>query len=166
MNSYYMYRGSLQSGRMVQHHSTFILNPLMWLKKCTKKPLIFDPNGPKHHSTWYLWGDLCYNQYNATCIACLLSIQPNCYAKVINFGTLKKIVIYSKRDIAMGEEITYDYKFPIEDDKIPCLCGAPNCRGTLNWSLHCFDNNIIVLCCTCGDLVLVRIVCHKCTVAC
>ena len=33
----------------------------------------------------------------------------------------------------MGEEITYDYKFPIEDDKIPCLCGAPNCRGTLNW---------------------------------
>ena len=60
------------------------------------------------------------------------SIQPNCYAKVINFGTLKKIVIYSKRDIAMGEEITYDYKFPIEDDKIPCLCGAPNCRGTLN----------------------------------
>ena len=51
---------------------------------------------------------------------------------MINFGTQKKIVIYSKRDIALGEEITYDYKFPIEDDKIPCLCGAPNCRGTLN----------------------------------
>ena len=64
------------------------------------------------------------------CTVCVL--QPNCYAKVINFGTLKKIVIYSKRDIALGEEITYDYKFPIEDDKIPCLCGAPNCRGTLN----------------------------------
>ena len=58
--------------------------------------------------------------------------QPNCYAKVISFGTQKKIVIYSKRDIALGEEITYDYKFPIEDEKIPCLCGAPNCRGTLN----------------------------------
>ena len=60
------------------------------------------------------------------------SLQPNCYAKVISFGTQKKIVIYSKRDIALGEEITYDYKFPIEDEKIPCLCGAPNCRGTLN----------------------------------
>lgn len=58
--------------------------------------------------------------------------DPNCYAKVINFGSQKKIVIYSKRDIALGEEITYDYKFPIEDEKIPCLCGAPNCRGTLN----------------------------------
>ena len=60
------------------------------------------------------------------------SLKPNCYAKVISFGTQKKIVIYSKRDIKLGEEITYDYKFPIEDDKIPCLCGAPNCRGTLN----------------------------------
>lgn len=58
--------------------------------------------------------------------------DPNCYAKVITVGALKKIVIYSKRDIAMGEEITYDYKFPIEDEKIPCLCGAPMCRGTLN----------------------------------
>ena len=65
-------------------------------------------------------------------ILSLSSLQPNCYAKVINFGSQKKIVIYSKRDIALGEEITYDYKFPIEDEKIPCLCGAPNCRGTLN----------------------------------
>jgi histone-lysine N-methyltransferase SETD1 len=58
--------------------------------------------------------------------------DPNCYAKVIVIGSLKKIVIYSKRDIHANEEITYDYKFPIEDEKIPCLCGAPQCRGTLN----------------------------------
>jgi SET domain-containing protein len=44
----------------------------------------------------------------------------------------KKIVIYAAKDIEPGDEITYDYKFPLEDDKIPCLCGAPNCRGTLN----------------------------------
>ncbi len=29
-----------------------------------------------------------------------------------------KIVIYSRQPIAIGEEITYDYKFPIEDEKI------------------------------------------------
>ena len=69
---------------------------------------------------------------NHTCMIYFLSSQPNCYARVISVGNLKKIIIYSKRDIAMGEEITYDYKFPIEDEKIPCLCGAPNCRGTLN----------------------------------
>jgi len=49
---------------------------------------------------------------------------------VINFGSQKKIIIYSKRDIKATEEITYDYKLPIEEEKIPCLCGTPNCRET------------------------------------
>ena len=44
----------------------------------------------------------------------------------------KKIVIYSKRDIRLGEEITYDYKFPLEEKKIPCRCGTSTCRGSLN----------------------------------
>ncbi|KAK6190153.1 hypothetical protein SNE40_002081 [Patella caerulea] len=58
--------------------------------------------------------------------------SPNCYAKIITMDSHKKIVIYSKRDIDVNEEITYDYKFPLEDEKIPCLCGAQGCRGTLN----------------------------------
>ncbi|GLD48987.1 histone-lysine N-methyltransferase SETD1A [Lates japonicus] len=57
---------------------------------------------------------------------------PNCYAKVITIESQKKIVIYSKQAIAVNEEITYDYKFPLEENKIPCLCGTENCRGTLN----------------------------------
>ncbi|XP_059214705.1 histone-lysine N-methyltransferase SETD1B-A isoform X2 [Centropristis striata] len=60
------------------------------------------------------------------------SCNPNCYAKVITVESQKKIVIYSRQPINVNEEITYDYKFPIEDVKIPCLCGAENCRGTLN----------------------------------
>ncbi|XP_072227697.1 histone-lysine N-methyltransferase SETD1B-A [Leuresthes tenuis] len=60
------------------------------------------------------------------------SCNPNCYAKVITVESQKKIVIYSRQPINVSEEITYDYKFPIEDEKIPCLCGAENCRGTLN----------------------------------
>ena len=60
------------------------------------------------------------------------SLQPNCYAKVISIEGEKKIVIYSKQPIGINEEITYDYKFPLEDEKIPCLCGAQGCRGTLN----------------------------------
>ncbi|NXO76576.1 SET1A methyltransferase, partial [Sitta europaea] len=39
---------------------------------------------------------------------------PNCYAKVITIEAQKKIVIYSKQAIGVNEEITYDYKFPIE----------------------------------------------------
>jgi len=60
------------------------------------------------------------------------SCNPNCYAKVITIQGEKKIVIYSKEAIAVNEEITYDYKFPIEEKKIICLCGTPQCRGTLN----------------------------------
>ena len=60
------------------------------------------------------------------------SCDPNCYVKIISFEGVKKIIIYAKRDIALGEELCYDYKFPIEDKKIPCHCGAANCRGSLN----------------------------------
>jgi len=60
------------------------------------------------------------------------SCEPNCYAKVIKIDGESKIVIYSKQTIAIGEEITYDYKFPIEDEKIRCLCGEKNCRKYLN----------------------------------
>ena len=61
-----------------------------------------------------------------------LFLQPNCYAKVITIDGESKIVIYSKQPIAYGEEITYDYKFPIEDEKIRCLCGTEKCRKYLN----------------------------------
>jgi histone-lysine N-methyltransferase SETD1 len=44
----------------------------------------------------------------------------------------KRIIIFAKRDIKKGEEIAYDYMFPIEEDKVPCSCGAWNCRGTMN----------------------------------
>ena len=60
------------------------------------------------------------------------SCAPNCYAKAINVGFKKKIVFYAKHEMKATEEITYDYKFPIEEKKIPCLCKAPNCRSTFN----------------------------------
>ncbi|CAE6436629.1 unnamed protein product [Rhizoctonia solani] len=57
---------------------------------------------------------------------------PNCTAKIITINGEKKIVIYAKSNIDIGDEITYDYHFPLEDQKIPCLCGSPKCRGFLN----------------------------------
>ena len=36
--------------------------------------------------------------------------------------------LYAWRDIAAGEEITYDYEFPAELAE-PCCCGSPQCRG-------------------------------------
>lgn len=60
------------------------------------------------------------------------SCNPNSYAKILVINNQKKIVIYSKKSISAGEEITYDYKMPYEDDKILCLCNTPNCRKSLN----------------------------------
>ena len=60
------------------------------------------------------------------------SCEPNCVARIVSVGNEKRIVIYSNRDIQPGEELSYDYKFPIEDVKIPCFCGAVHCRGSLN----------------------------------
>lgn len=42
------------------------------------------------------------------------------------------ILYWSKRDIEPGEELTVDYLFSKKIDRIPCYCGAPNCRGTIN----------------------------------
>ena len=62
------------------------------------------------------------------------SCDPSCTAKIIQIYNQKKIVIYALKDIAVGEEVTYDYKFEKEDEdkKIPCLCGSAICRRTLN----------------------------------
>jgi histone-lysine N-methyltransferase SETD1 len=91
-------------------------------------------------SCYMFWLDL-QRIVDATTIGCMARFmnhccQPNAYAKVINvdteLGPEKKIVVFANREIAAGEEITYDYKFPVEDGSLRCTCGAPNCIGRMN----------------------------------
>lgn len=70
------------------------------------------------------------------------SCDPSCVAKIIDGDPpnkhLKRVVVISQRDIQAGEEITYDYQFPLEldlDARIPCNCGSKICRGFMNWDL-------------------------------
>ncbi|ORX58865.1 SET domain-containing protein [Hesseltinella vesiculosa] len=60
------------------------------------------------------------------------SCSPNCGTRIIRIDKQKRIVLYAKRDIEVGEELCYDYKFPLEDSKIPCHCGSRRCRKSLN----------------------------------
>lgn len=55
--------------------------------------------------------------------------EPNCETDEID----GKIWIIALRDIAVGEELTYDYCLfdGEEDDEAPCYCGAAKCRGTM-----------------------------------
>ena len=71
--------------------------------------------------------------------------EPNAYAQVVSTSRCpgsheqhddsrsdSHIVIFATRNIRMDEEVMYDYKFPVEDVKLPCYCGAPKCRGSMN----------------------------------
>lgn len=82
------------------------------------------------------------------------SCEPNCYTRITEVAGRKHIVINAKRRIEPGEELCYDYKvracavdmldhahvcccaaqFEFEDEsmKIPCMCGAKNCRKFMN----------------------------------
>ena len=62
------------------------------------------------------------------------SCAPNCEA----IDERKHIYIEAIRDIAVGEELTYDYAYErdgTEDEEwervYMCKCGAPTCRGTI-----------------------------------
>ncbi|XP_059728855.1 uncharacterized protein LOC132341370 isoform X2 [Haemorhous mexicanus] len=58
------------------------------------------------------------------------SCEPNCYSRVIHVEGHKRIVIFALRRILRGEELTYDYKFPIEEPaaKLPATA-APGAAG-------------------------------------
>jgi SET domain-containing protein len=54
------------------------------------------------------------------------SCEPNCQTE--QFG--HTIWIVAIRDIAAGEELTYNYEYEIDDEPAePCHCGAKHCCG-------------------------------------
>lgn len=42
------------------------------------------------------------------------------------------VLCQSVRPIAAGEELTLDYHFSSKVPKLPCRCGSPRCRGSIN----------------------------------
>ena len=62
----------------------------------------------------------------------IVPFQPNCYSKIVDILGFKHIIIFAMRKIFPGEELTYDYKFPREEDKIECFCGARKCKKYMN----------------------------------
>ena len=56
------------------------------------------------------------------------SCDPNCYAWIFK----GHILYMSARDIRKGEELTIDYHFDKDVEKVRCACGTKLCRGTIN----------------------------------
>jgi uncharacterized protein len=61
------------------------------------------------------------------------SCEPNCESEKVR----GHIWITARRDIAKGEELTFDYGFDVENWKEhPCLCGAKRCAGFIVAKSH------------------------------
>jgi len=54
--------------------------------------------------------------------------DPNIVSRIVR----GHILYYSARAIDKGEELTVDYRFEKHVEKVPCSCGSPHCRGTIN----------------------------------
>lgn len=53
---------------------------------------------------------------------------PNCSYRIEGH----RVLIYADREIAEGEELTIDYSYGADGEKVPCRCGSPACRGCIN----------------------------------
>lgn len=53
------------------------------------------------------------------------SCQPNTYIRVLK----RRVEFYALRAIRKGEELSCDYGETHHEGKLPCRCGAGNCRG-------------------------------------
>lgn len=59
-------------------------------------------------------------------------INHCCDPNIVTVIKNGRILYMSRRAIAKGEELTVDYHFAKDIDRIPCKCGSPKCRGTIN----------------------------------
>lgn len=60
------------------------------------------------------------------------SCDPNMSAEIIHIRGRDLVVLRATREIPIFSELTFDYKLPIEDKKVECLCGSWNCVGVMN----------------------------------
>jgi SET domain-containing protein len=59
-------------------------------------------------------------------------INHCCDPSIVTVIRKGHILYMSRRAIRKGEELTVDYHFAKDIEKIPCKCGAAECRGTIN----------------------------------
>lgn len=59
-------------------------------------------------------------------------VNHSCDANLVSRKAGDRILLFSRRRIRSGEELTVDYRLRRTNPLIPCHCRSPKCRGTMN----------------------------------
>jgi SET domain-containing protein len=62
------------------------------------------------------------------------SCDPNCMTQKWQVGQETRVAMFSTREVAAGEELSYDYQYEVNMNphrKLVCHCGSANCKGRL-----------------------------------
>lgn len=102
--------------------------------KFHKRAKYYEDSGFKHFYFMMLQKGEFIDATAKGCLArfCNHSCNPNCYVDKWVVGDKLKMGIFTKRSIAAGEEITFDYNVDrYGSEAQPCYCGEANCIGVL-----------------------------------
>jgi uncharacterized protein len=88
-----------------------------------------DPGRPGIYTFW-TGDEEAIDGLNGGNEACFINhcCTPNCGYRIEN----GRVFIHAARPIAAGEELSIDYSYSAEGERIPCACGSPACRGRIN----------------------------------
>lgn len=88
-----------------------------------------------HHYCLHLDGGLVIDgqRMGSDCRFVNHSCEPNCEMQKWSVNGLSRMVLFAKRPIEEGEELTYDYNFSLfnPSEGQPCRCNMPQCRGVI-----------------------------------
>jgi uncharacterized protein len=56
----------------------------------------------------------------------------SCNPNLSTIALKNRLFYFSRKRIKAGDELTLDYRFSPDSEVIPCRCGSPKCRGTIN----------------------------------
>ncbi|OWZ18181.1 CMGC/CDK protein kinase [Phytophthora megakarya] len=69
------------------------------------------------------------------------SCEPNCRTEKWTVKGETRIAVLALRDIHVGEELTFDYKWKaLGSRQIKCYCGAPSCKGVIGTQSDTLQN--------------------------
>ena len=112
------------------------------------RPVVADIRERDVYDTWERFGNGTYIfalggddqpvRLDATCAGNLANLAnhscaPNAHSRQVYAANDNHICLFASRNIQLGEEILYDYRFGA-DQTLRCNCGAANCRGVVNFT--------------------------------